>query len=1099
MLVRSRWILLIPQGCCMAGLLTSRRRHSSRFQPARSVGGGCFALRGESLEDRLVLDAAPYFVAAESWGTMSASATDFYPAPSRLLYDKTEPHQMSYAQTPQVIPGQPYNEEGALNFFLGPGSAAADASSYAALDGYFYHTDELDSIGQPDSAHLILNADLFASASATYDLQGNPIRVEGMSNASLDNTTIASFLIWDEDCPTIGRPIKGNWELNTRASAGPNVWADFPGAGSLGIDVTVRYWRAESVDQPLILDDTLTYFLPVGTHEFRDGQFDDRFELTIGSMIEVEFKSRASVISDGSATLSDLRFDVFVEPTHIDLHQFSHFENSPGDVDSRWMMVEYEVTEPICYFDLEFDAVAQDYSTQRFDRFRIDLETLTDSERFRVVNPTTKLTVSPEEALSIGTHWLLIDGDDANWRGAFSNFESELIVVHEPGQESYREEFHGVFHPVPNSPLVVRSDASSVDEVLLDEFTVEVKWNDKTSFLDFGDGDPRVSSATDVIVITAGEDDMVLAAHDFELPIRARLGEGDDVFLGGMAGDVAYGGNGDDILLGEGWQTNVTSLKTLLLDMLDLEFSMGAGLVPATGSDDRLYGGAGDELLLGGVGDDLLEAGDGRAIIFGDSLQLNSAIQVKLSELDFAANIDFTRSGAGHDTIVAGDNDTLVLAGGGDDLIEGNTAGSVSLLFGNGGNDVMTGYVDFAVIAGGAGNDEIIGSGLLIGDSFDFKTFRNSTFQDMTRGKLSIGVALTSTDSGDDKIQGGDGFDFIVGGDGSDQIVGGDGFNVAFGDGIEINLALAFDLNDLFSLATLKDVLFLPATLLRLFKIHFSFNGSGDDHYRGGSGTDAVFGGPGDDKLFGYGGVDFLVGGDGDDEVDAGSDAFHLGDFGFGGPGNDVLTGSSGPDYLESDEGDDIFYGLDGDDVIYGGADADQLFGGPGNDRLFGQGGDDQLFGGEGDDQLVGGSGDDTLDGGEGENVLIPDAMGDFNFDGQLDALDINSLSAALRASSVDRLYDVNEDGQVTKHDHAYWVQNLRLTHFGDANLDGEFNSSDLVTIFRRGLYGNATASALWEDGDWDGDGKFDSSDLIVAFQYGGYEQGPKRSRMAWR
>ena len=58
----------------------------------------------------------------------------------------------------------------------------------------------------------------------------------------------------------------------------------------------------------------------------------------------------------------------------------------------------------------------------------------------------------------------------------------------------------------------------------------------------------------------------------------------------------------------------------------------------------------------------------------------------------------------------------------------------------------------------------------------------------------------------------------------------------------------------------------------------------------------------------------------------------------------------------------------------------------------------------------------------------------------------------------------------------------------GDANLDGIFNSTDLVTIlvtgeFEDGIPNNST----FREGDWDGDGDFTTSDFIFALQAGNY------------
>ena len=58
----------------------------------------------------------------------------------------------------------------------------------------------------------------------------------------------------------------------------------------------------------------------------------------------------------------------------------------------------------------------------------------------------------------------------------------------------------------------------------------------------------------------------------------------------------------------------------------------------------------------------------------------------------------------------------------------------------------------------------------------------------------------------------------------------------------------------------------------------------------------------------------------------------------------------------------------------------------------------------------------------------------------------------------------------------------------GDANLDGVFNSSDLVQVFEVGEYeDNIVGNSTFQDGDWNCDGEFDSNDLVLAFQAGHY------------
>ena len=81
----------------------------------------------------------------------------------------------------------------------------------------------------------------------------------------------------------------------------------------------------------------------------------------------------------------------------------------------------------------------------------------------------------------------------------------------------------------------------------------------------------------------------------------------------------------------------------------------------------------------------------------------------------------------------------------------------------------------------------------------------------------------------------------------------------------------------------------------------------------------------------------------------------------------------------------------------------------------------------------------------------------------------------------------------VDEEDHRAWVMTLKHTWFGDANLDGKFNTGDLVAVFQSGQYEDTSVrNSGWATGDWDGDGDFTSSDLVIAFGDGGYEQGPR-------
>jgi hypothetical protein len=123
---------------------------------------------------------------------------------------------------------------------------------------------------------------------------------------------------------------------------------------------------------------------------------------------------------------------------------------------------------------------------------------------------------------------------------------------------------------------------------------------------------------------------------------------------------------------------------------------------------------------------------------------------------------------------------------------------------------------------------------------------------------------------------------------------------------------------------------------------------------------------------------------------------------------------------------------------------------------------------------------------------------GDFNSDGTLDAADIDALTTQVLGGTNPPNFDLNNDQMVNQADRGVWVRDLRKTYFGDANLDGQFNSADFVVVFQLGEYEDATASnSTWADGDWNGDGEFTSGDFVTAFQDGGYEKGPRAAANA--
>jgi hypothetical protein len=111
---------------------------------------------------------------------------------------------------------------------------------------------------------------------------------------------------------------------------------------------------------------------------------------------------------------------------------------------------------------------------------------------------------------------------------------------------------------------------------------------------------------------------------------------------------------------------------------------------------------------------------------------------------------------------------------------------------------------------------------------------------------------------------------------------------------------------------------------------------------------------------------------------------------------------------------------------------------------------------------------------------------GDFDGDGRVSADDVDLLCAAI--AHQDLKFDLNRDSVVDREDQDFLLEQILGTTRGDVDLNGRFDSSDLVSVFQSGQYEDSVAgNSGWREGDWNCDGEFTSSDLVAAFADGGY------------
>jgi Ca2+-binding RTX toxin-like protein len=375
-----------------------------------------------------------------------------------------------------------------------------------------------------------------------------------------------------------------------------------------------------------------------------------------------------------------------------------------------------------------------------------------------------------------------------------------------------------------------------------------------------------------------------------------------------------------------------------------------AATILGTRRPDRIKGTAGDDVIVAGGGPDLV------------------------------------RASGGNDLVCAGRGTDLVIGGGGNDQIKGQ--GGADELFGGTGNDTLEVNAGlYQYVAGGAGDDRLIG---------------NTGFVVASYVKAPGGVAV---DLGSGISSGAHGHDVLI--------------DVAGVEGSPYDDTLAGDA-----------------------ELNFLFGGGGDDSLSGEGNTgtmgdlaasegnpeqtvqyDYLAGGQGDDSLLGADGVDVaafdqaqqpievdLTAGSAEGE---GSDVLSRIDVVLGSPFVDTLTGDHQANGFEGYGGADMIDGRAGQDVaihyvaqgvtadlaagtatasytaftevgpisdtstdslkdiedVWGSSFDDNLVGDHLANQLYGLAGRDHLEGAAGDDLLLGGLDSDTADGGDGNDI----------------------------------------------------------------------------------------------------------------------------------
>ena len=540
------------------------------------------------------------------------------------------------------------------------------------------------------------------------------------------------------------------------------------------------------------------------------------------------------------------------------------------------------------------------------------------ADEFRVVNrgSQTQNVVDFEDGI-----------DTIDVRGlSASDFDSLIPYLRQDGDDVRLETFFNDTNgSSPNEVVIIRntllSDLSAADFRFND-----VNGNQERSVTNSNDFVLFGGVADDVLTTSGGDDQLIGGTGDDEL----NAGAANDILRGGDGADELNGGTGFDIA------SYVTASTRVIVDL-------EAGTATGDQADGDVFdsiegveGGDFNDIITGrsdSAGRFIGNAGNDRITALGETDNGNGTDNVIFG----GAGNDFIISGAGRDEISGGDGNDIIdggdgvdeiTAGAGNDRITTDTSFDDDVDGGDGVDTLVTGVFRFIDIEA---NGDIRFSG--DGSFFDSGDYTNIEFFEVLGNTFDVSEGVIEADGqqtflttgnnialasfGDTSVFGLDGSDYIVSNGAAHSLVGGNGSDFLIGNGGNDRLD----------------------------------GGNQNDFLDGGTGNDILLGGQGVDTLFGGEGDDLVLGGNRNDEVhgDAGNDRV------FGGNGSDEVFGEDGNDILRGGAVDDLLDGGAGDDAIFGGTGIDTILGGAGNDSIDGRGGFDTINGGAGNDSLTGG------------------------------------------------------------------------------------------------------------------------------------------------
>jgi Ca2+-binding RTX toxin-like protein len=212
----------------------------------------------------------------------------------------------------------------------------------------------------------------------------------------------------------------------------------------------------------------------------------------------------------------------------------------------------------------------------------------------------------------------------------------------------------------------------------------------------------------DILKLKFGENGDEQSYRNFDIPIVAFGGQGEDVLYGGNSADTFFGGPGlDHVYAGPG------------VDYI--EGGDGDDVLDGDDGNDVIFGGEGGDEIYGGEGGDDLDGGPGQDEIYGGPGNDNIWGRGGDDKLYGGDNADTMDGGDGHDRLDGGTGNDWLHGGLGNDLLIGGGSNDAQgdILLGGWGKDVIIAHTMGTPIGGtlgvtvegGPDNDFICGSG----------------------------------------------------------------------------------------------------------------------------------------------------------------------------------------------------------------------------------------------------------------------------------------------------------------------------------------------------------------------------------------------------